>query len=175
MKSEKKPSIRIKYVLEVITGFFVAILLLLAVLLAGTRFIGFTPYAVISGSMEPKYPVGSMIYVQAVEPSSIRPGDPITFVLNEDLLVATHRVVEVLADGSFITKGDANSDIDGKPVHPNNLLGKPIFSIPYIGYLSVMLSTVQGKVMLAVVALVLLISLALPGRTKPVRREGVVD
>ncbi|MDA4324587.1 signal peptidase I, partial [Escherichia coli] len=62
--------------------------------------------------MEPEYPVGSLIYVDRVEPSEISIGDPITFVMNESLMVATHRVVDIKEDGSFITKGDANDTVD---------------------------------------------------------------
>ena len=90
-----------------ITTFFVVVMLCLAFLLVGVRLIGLTPYAVLSGSMEPNYHVGSLIYVQDIAPQDIVPctqnedgtyemdGTPITFVVNEDLLLATHRVVGV--------------------------------------------------------------------------------
>ena len=79
--------------------------------------------------------VGDLIYVKKVNPNSIKVGDPITFVLNEDLVVATHRVIEVdAANQRFFTKGDANEVADANPVHFNNLIGKPVFSVPLIGY-----------------------------------------
>ena len=68
---------------------------LLAFLLVGVRLVGLTPYAVLSGSMEPTYHVGSLIYVGKIAPEEITVGTPITFVVNEDLLLATHRVVSV--------------------------------------------------------------------------------
>ena len=78
-----------------ITTLFVIIMICLAFALVGVRLIGLTPYAVLSGSMEPTYHVGSLIYVREVPPDEITVGTPITFVVNEDLLLATHRVVGV--------------------------------------------------------------------------------
>ena len=62
----------------------VAAVVAVAMLLAGVRLVGITPYAVLSGSMEPAFPVGSMIYVKAVDPESIEVGDPITFYLDKE-------------------------------------------------------------------------------------------
>ena len=145
---------------------FVSLIVVMAILLAGTRLIGLTPYTVISGSMEPKFAVGSLIYVKNTETENIKVGDPITFVMNEDLLVATHRVVEITPEGNFVTKGDANESIDGTSVHPNNVLGKPVFSIPYLGYLSVFLSSKQGRVVLGVLGVLILISMLVPEKDK---------
>ena len=69
---------------------------ILAMLLAGIRLLGFSPYAVLIGSMEPAYHVVALIYVEKVAPEEIKFGDPITFVLNDDLVVATHCVVQEL-------------------------------------------------------------------------------
>ena len=65
--------------------------------------------------------------------------------MNEDLLVATHRVVEIDSETQrFTTKGDANDAVDGSPVHFNNLIGKPVFCIPYLGYVSNFLTNPPG-------------------------------
>ena len=74
---------------------------MLAILLVGVRVVGFSPYTVLSGSMEPTYSVGDLIYVKTVDPDSIKVGDPITFVANEKLVVATHRVVAVDGQNRF--------------------------------------------------------------------------
>lgn len=110
---------------------------ILAFLLAGVRIIGFTPYVVLSGSMEPTYHVGSLIYVRSVSPESIEAGDPITFVMNDSGTVATHRVTEVDKENQcFYTKGDANNTADASPVTYDNLIGKAIFTIPKLGFFS---------------------------------------
>jgi signal peptidase len=124
----------------------VILVVTLAVLLAGVRLFGLTPYAVLSGSMEPVYPVGSLIYVQRTAPESIHVGEAITFVLNEELDIATHRVVKIdQTERNFVTKGDANETADGKPVSFDNLIGRPVFDLPYLGYFSHWISTPPGR------------------------------
>ncbi len=146
-----------------LTTLLVIAAVLLAVLLAGVRVVGLTPFAVLSGSMEPTYHVGSLIYVQKTAPENIKVGDPITFVLNEDLVVATHRVVDIdAANQYFYTKGDANDTPDGAPVHFKNLLGKPLFTIPQLGYVSSLLSTTKGMILAGTAALVILILVFVP-------------
>lgn len=134
--------------------------IILAVALVGVRLIGFDVYAVLSGSMEPTYKTGSVIYVQPCEADEVEVGDSITFVLNEDLVVATHRVVSIdESAGSFTTKGDANSAIDGSPVLFENLLGKPVFTIPYLGYLVAYIQEPPGTyVAIAVCALLIMLA-----------------
>ncbi|MEZ4358335.1 MAG: signal peptidase I [Eubacteriales bacterium] len=141
---KKKRSLR---TLNIITAILVLVIMLMALLLIGIRFVGLTPYTVLSGSMEPTYHVGSLIYVKESTPDEIEVGDPITFVLNENLVVATHRVVEIDTENEqFYTKGDANKSADGSPVNFKNLIGKPVFTIPYMGYVAEFLSTQAGKI-----------------------------
>ena len=85
----------VRNLINLISTLMIIALLILTVLLVGVRVVGLTPYAVLSGSMEPTYHVGSLIYVKDVDPADITVGTPITFVVNEDLLVATHRVIEI--------------------------------------------------------------------------------
>lgn len=90
---------------------------LLAVALAAPRVLGLTPFVVLSGSMEPTYPVGSLVYVRSVDASELRVGDPVTFTLEGREAVATHRVIEVDAESASLrTQGDANDEPDGSPV-----------------------------------------------------------
>ena len=154
---------RVKKVWNAISWLLVAAVVVMAVLLAGVRFVGLTPYAVLSGSMEPVYPVGSLIYVRSVDPEDVEVGDPITFVLNEELVVATHRVIEIDEENQhFYTKGDANDAPDGAPVHFNNLVGKPVFCIPKLGYFSAWISQPPGTYIAICGAVVLLVIVFLP-------------
>ena len=144
-----------------------ALVTLAAVLLVGVRLVGLTPYVVLSGSMEPTYPTGSLIYVRDVEPTEVEVGDPITFVLNEELTVATHRVVEVNeTDGWFRTKGDANDAPDGSPVLFENLIGEPVFCIPKLGYLTNFLTNPPGMYLGWSAVVILLILLFAPDLLK---------
>ena len=128
---------KIRKIWNVVSTFFVVLIVCFAVFLMGSRLLGYQVFTVISGSMEPQFKVGDLLYVKEVDPNKIEVGTPITFVLNEDLVVATHRVVEVDKENKhFYTKGDANDTADASPVHFNNVIGVPRFSIPYLGYVS---------------------------------------
>lgn len=126
---------------NVITSLLVTVVIILALLLAGVRFIGFQVFTVLSGSMEPAYHTGSLIYVKDVDYRDLDEGDVITFMLNEDT-VATHRIVGVVPDENdpsvirYRTKGDANDAEDGSLVHYKNVIGSPVFTIPYLGYVA---------------------------------------
>ncbi len=82
---------------NVITTVLVALVVLVAVLLVGVRVAGVQPLYVMSGSMEPAFHVGSLIFVQKVDPSKIEVGDPITYTINEAGDYSTHRVIAVEA------------------------------------------------------------------------------
>ena len=85
----------VKIIWNGITWALVAIAVVLAILLVGARLIGLRVFSVLSGSMEPTYHVGALIYVKNVDYTELESGDVITYMLDEDT-VATHRIV-----GSF--------------------------------------------------------------------------
>ena len=155
-----------KKVWNVVTTVVVVLVVILAILLVGVRLIGFQVFTVLSGSMEPTYHVGSLIYVKEVDPADIKIGDPITFVLNENLVVATHRVVDIDIDEEGIiryhTKGDANESEDGGTVHQGNLLGKPVFTIPYLGYVANFMQNPPGTYISIAGGAVLILLMFLP-------------
>ena len=157
---------------DVISTVLVVLVVLFAVLLVGARLIGLNVYTVISGSMEPTYSVGDLIYVKKVPPEHIAVGDPITFVLNEDLVVATHRVVAIDTDNQhYITKGDANEVEDASPVHFNNLLGKPVFSIPLLGYVSNWVQNPPGVYIAVGGGILLLLAVFVPDMVAGFRKK----
>ena len=142
---------------------FVGLFVLCAVFLMGSRLLGYQVFNVISGSMEPTYSVGDLIYVRDVNPYEIEVGTPITFVLNENLVVATHRVVEVDEENQhFYTKGDANDTADSSPVHFNNVIGVPQFSIPLLGYVSDFVQNPPGMYITVAVGFILILVVFLP-------------
>ena len=129
----------VKKIWNWLTTILVVLVVILAILLVGARLVGLQVFTVLSGSMEPTYHVGSLIYVKDVDPFELESGDVITFMLDENT-VATHRIVEVVPDEEddsvvrFRTKGDANENVDGSLVHYKNVIGSPVFTIPYLGY-----------------------------------------
>ena len=129
-----------KKIINAISTLFIILIVILAFLLAGVRLIGYTPYTVLSGSMEPTYHVGSLIYVKEIDPATLKVGDALTFTLSNGAIV-THKIIEIQnADNpaklSFRTQGEANDTPDGNPVSPSDIIGKPEFSIPYLGCVS---------------------------------------
>ena len=153
----------LKKIWNIVSTTLVVLMVLCAVFLMGSRLLGFQCYTVISGSMEPEYSVGDLLYVKEVNPNNIKVGDPITFILNEDLVVATHRVVEIDAENQrFYTKGDANEIADSEPVHFNNVIGVPEFSIPKLGYVSDFVQTPPGMYITIGVGIVLILLVFLP-------------
>ena len=88
---------RSKKILNSLTTIIVVMVVILAIMLVGVRLFGLQVYSVLSGSMEPEYPVGSLIYVKKVDYKELKVGDPITYLLDEDTVV-THRIIEVLID-----------------------------------------------------------------------------
>lgn len=152
-----------KKIWNVVSTVLVVLMVLCAVFLMGSRVMGYQVYTVISGSMEPTYSVGDLLYVKGVDPDSIKVGDPITFVLNEDLVVATHRVVRVdLEKRHFYTKGDANDTEDAAPVHFNNVIGVPEFSIPKLGYVSDFIQNPPGMYITIGAGVILILAVFLP-------------
>ena len=156
--------IKIKKLGDIITTSLVAIVVLLAVFLVGARVIGLQVFTVLSGSMEPVYHTGSLIYVKEVDAFDLEMGDVITFMLNEDT-IATHRIVEIVPDETdssvirFRTKGDANNVADGSLVHYKNVIGTPIFTIPYLGYVASYIQKPPGMyVAVAAGAFILMLS-----------------
>ena len=124
----------LKKILNAVSTVLVVLVVILALLLVGARIVGLQVFTVLSGSMEPTYHVGALIYVKKTAPEDIQAGDVITFMLNETT-TATHRVVAVVPDDEdpgilrYQTKGDANDHADASLVHMNNVIGEPVFSI----------------------------------------------
>lgn len=133
--------------LQKICGFFSTILMVVLLALAAVLIVpvilGYTELAVLTGSMQPTIPVGSLIYVKEVEPSTLQVGDVVTYQLEGDTMV-THRVVKVNPDeGYLVTQGDANEDPDGQ-ITFDRIVGKMDFHLPYLGYISMNIRTKTG-------------------------------
>ena len=149
------------------SSILIGLVVLLAVALVGVRLIGLDVYVVLSGSMEPTYHVGSLIYVKDVDYKELKAGDPITYMLNENTVV-THRITEVLVDENdpdtirYFTKGDANDIPDGTSVHYKNIIGKPVLTIPYLGYISNYIQNPPGTYVALAAGAILVMLVFLP-------------
>lgn len=152
----------VKKIWSITSSVLVGVVVLAALFLMGSRLIGYRVFNIVSGSMEPEYSAGDLIYVKEVDPETVKVGDVITFVLNEDLVVATHRVVRIDTEKQrFYTKGDANETEDGPPVHFNNVIGIPRFAIPGLGYVSDFIQHTPGMyITIAAVAVLIILAFA---------------
>jgi signal peptidase len=139
-KGEFSTAASVKKAGKILIDILVILAILLALMTVGVRVFGIRIFTVLSGSMEPTYHTGSLIYVKETDTTALKPGDVITFLLDENT-VATHRIIEVVRDADdsenirYRTKGDANDFADGGLVHCNNVIGTPVFSVPHMGYL----------------------------------------
>lgn len=119
--------------------------MLLLGLLALPPLLGIRLYAVTSGSMEPEIPVGAAVYAVPVKKEQLKEGDVITFSMGTEGVSATHRIIRVLKEGGFETRGDANEEPDPKPVTYEQIRGRVCWVIPYLGYAGVLLGNLWGK------------------------------
>lgn len=112
-------------------------------------------FVILSGSMEPVILTGSVAIVHPK--SSYQVGDIITFKTGggkSDFV--THRISEI-KENELITKGDANEEVDGAAVLSNKVIGKVLFSIPYLGYGVDFAKTPQGFILMIIVPATIII------------------
>lgn len=128
----------------------VALVGVLAVAVVVPRIAGATPYTVLTGSMRPHLPPGTLVVVRPIDAKDIRAGDVVTYQLESGKpQVVTHRVVSVAnrLDGSraFTTQGDANSAPDPKQVRPEQVRGKLWYVVPKLGHVQALLTGRQRE------------------------------
>ena len=119
------------------------------------RLAGYEGYVVVSGSMEPTIPTGSIIYSKQTDPALLEPGDIIVFKDEaHGTTPITHRVVTNDPSARTITtKGDANENEDINPVTYDSVVGKVAAHVPRIGFTVAMFTTVLGKIAAALMLL----------------------
>jgi len=133
-----------KEILQV--GTIIGIILAVAIFMLFYRPVplaGDTHYLTVhSGSMEPALPVGSVVVIKPVDPNKLQKDEIICFKLSNPQSI-THRIIDITDEG-FVTKGDANEDPDSFVVQKKNIIGKVVFTIPYVGYLNHFVKTPLG-------------------------------
>ena len=121
-------------------GLFLLVLGLAAAVIGVPFATGSVALSVLTGSMTPAYPPGTLVIVRPVEPTSIRIGDPITYQIQSGRPeLVTHRVVAISSSNgepSYTTQGDSNDLADANPVVAGQVMGRVWYSIPYFGYVN---------------------------------------
>ena len=140
-------------------GLLAFVLLLASLVVVVPAVSGSTPYTILTSSMEPGLPPGTLVIVKPIDPVDIKIGTVITYQLDSgEPAVVTHRVLEIQgpnlpgADPSFITKGDANSAPDAKPVMTVQVRGAVWYSVPLIGWVNNIVNGDLRAVVIPVVA-----------------------
>jgi signal peptidase len=144
----------------------------LAALMVVPTLLGYERYVIVSGSMEPTIPVGSVVYDEVVPVDDIVVGDIITFVPPAEFGIddpVTHRVVQITKVGEdagphagerlFRTKGDANEDLDPwRMVLDGPDQGRVDRHVPYIGYFYMALQVRWVQLLLIVIPTLALVT-----------------
>ena len=89
-----------------------------------------------SGSMEPTIHTGAIVVIRHGGPYA--QNDVVTFTSASADIPTTHRIVGAVPDTEellYVTKGDANEEADAEPLSPEMIVGKVLFSVPYVGFL----------------------------------------
>jgi signal peptidase len=95
--------------------------------------------AVESDSMVPTFYRGDILVLQGVPADQLVVGDIIVFSPPSQPTPIVHRITEINPDGTFQTKGDANSGQlpFEKSITENQIHGKEILIIPYLGWIKI--------------------------------------
>ena len=139
---------RMGRVLSILGTLCIVFVILLYALLVLPEAIGWHTYNVISGSMEPSIPIGSLIYVKEGAPEDVQTDDVIAFYsAGQEGSIITHRVVNNnVVSGTFTTKGDANAGEDPEPAAYDRYIGKVNLHIPGMGKLLILMTSFYGKI-----------------------------
>lgn len=116
---------------------------------------GYQPLTVLSNSMHPYFDTGDLLFVKKSQASEIQTNDVITFHADEIGLV-THRVIDVVdqhGKKGFVTKGDNNNVADEKMVTADMVIGKQVWMIPNLGWISRLFHGKAGFMLLVLLPL----------------------
>ena len=130
---------------------------ILAVMVIIPRLTGSTAYTVLTGSMEPTMPPGALIVVKPTPNADLKVGDVITFQpVSGEPAVVTHRIEAIFytveGERSIRTRGDANNVADPTLLVPEQIRGRVIYSVPYLGQVNSVINGQSRSILITVVA-----------------------
>jgi signal peptidase len=142
-------------------GLFTVVLAIMVVAVIIPKVTGATPLTVLTSSMEPGLPPGTLLIVEPVDTDTIKIGDVVTYQIESGKpAVVTHRVTEVLSsttgERTFTFKGDNNDSVD-PPVIPEQIQGRLWYSLPLIGYVSTFVNGEHRALVLPIIAAAMIV------------------
>ncbi len=143
-----------KTISNIFTALVIAIAVMLLFIGVVPRVMGYDGYYVSSDSMYPSIKKGSLIFVKDIAFEDIKVKDVLTFTEEGSEKWFSHRVVEIDTENrAFKTKGDNNNIIDSGSTPYTAVVGKVHYQVPLVGFISMALSTVWGKIVLLVICI----------------------
>lgn len=157
----RRPETLLEYIgIGVSAGLLGLVLLLATVAIVVPRLAGAVPVTILTSSMEPTLPPGTLVVVKPVAAADIRVGDVVTYQIRSGQPeVISHRVIAITHSTTggltFTTKGDNNAKAD-PPVIADQVRGEVWYSIPLLGYVNSALDQGQRSWILPAVGILLL-------------------
>ena len=145
-----------KKVIEVIAIILIYNIILVAISSANKvnviNILGYKSYIIKTNSMEPTIKTNDVVITKMVKKEKIKKGDVITFL--QDGEVITHRITQIDENGEYATKGDNNNIEDTFKINYDNIEGKHIMTIPYLGKI---IQALDNKIVFLIITLIVLI------------------
>ena len=158
INKRKNKTKTIKKIVEIIAIILIYnIILIIVSSINGKNFniLGYKAYIVTTDSMQPSINAGDIVIVKNGKKDKIGQGDVITFNQNDEVI--THRVIKNITEENnveYITKGDNNNTEDTFKVKYDDVIGKMVITIPYLGKI---ISILYNKIIILILLLVILI------------------
>ena len=162
IKKKNAKKMRFKNFLKMLHIPIIALIVLLVIYMGYIKYVkhekninlfGFRQYIVATGSMEPKYKVGDLVFIRKTPEEKIKIGDIINYISENGTDTITHRVTDIIKkDGQtyYQTKGDNNNSEDPELVKYRQVNGKLVFKISKLGTIITNLLTGTGIAILFV-------------------------
>lgn len=147
-----------KKIFRILKNFLCIIICVLFALVAIMTLSGAKGYSVASDSMAPEFHRGDVVFVKAVPFDELEKGDIVTVNFKTGDGTYTHRIVEIDYDKKEIrTAGDKTGTIDTESASDSQILGKVLFSIPLVGFLSLLMTDTTYVAAIALFVLVIMV------------------
>lgn len=154
--NKRKENVKIaKKVIEIIAIILIYNIILIALSSANkisvVNILGYKSYIIKTNSMEPTISINDVVITKKVKKEKIKKGDVITFL--QDGEVITHRITQIEDNGNYTTKGDNNNIEDTFKITYENIEGKHILTIPYLGKI---VQALDNKIVFLIITLIIL-------------------
>ena len=155
--NKRKENVKIaKKVIEIIAIILIYNIILIAISSANQinviNIFGYKSYIIKTNSMEPTIKINDVVITKKVEKQDLKIGDVITFLKKGEVI--THRITQIEDNSKYTTKGDNNNIEDTFKIDYQDIEGKHILTIPYLGAI---VRALDNKIVFLIITLIILI------------------